>query len=222
MPTEGGGTYKVAKAGDRPVAGLCPSNLGAQPTRRWLSYVEVPDVDRACGLALHMRGKVVTPPTDIPGIGRFAIIADPAGATIAPFKSSRPPAPESDAMPQVGEFCWYQLQTPDPKAVAPFYAELFGWSITEQAGPLGPYLRCNRGDRETAGIVRSPAGSGTSEWLCFVVVGDVDKATQIGATNAATVRVGPTDLAAMGRMSVLADPFGAPIVLFKWSGLPQG
>ena len=30
-----------------------------------------------------------------------------------------------------GSFVWYELMTPDPDAIAPFYADVIGWTITK-------------------------------------------------------------------------------------------
>lgn len=54
----------------------------------WLSYIMVDDVDAAAGRASAAGGKVCAPPTDIPGVGRFAVITDPTGATCAIFKNA--------------------------------------------------------------------------------------------------------------------------------------
>jgi predicted enzyme related to lactoylglutathione lyase len=30
-----------------------------------------------------------------------------------------------------GSFVWYELMTPDPDAIAPFYGDVIGWTITK-------------------------------------------------------------------------------------------
>jgi uncharacterized protein len=54
----------------------------------WLPYVEVSDVDASAARVRALGGKVVTPAMDIPRVGRFAIVQDPAGATFALFSSA--------------------------------------------------------------------------------------------------------------------------------------
>ena len=49
----------------------------------WLVYFAVRDCDGTTALAQSLGGSVRVPPTDIPGIGRFAILADPQGAVFA-------------------------------------------------------------------------------------------------------------------------------------------
>ena len=55
--------------------------MGVPPN--WTGYVAVDDVDASVAQVASLGGAVLVPPTDIPDIGRFAVIADPAGAAIA-------------------------------------------------------------------------------------------------------------------------------------------
>ena len=51
----------------------------------WLGYVSVASVDESITKAIELGATVCVEPSDIPGIGRFAVFADPTGATIAIF-----------------------------------------------------------------------------------------------------------------------------------------
>src|SRR5205085_680851 len=52
----------------------------------WIMYVAVDDVDASAAMNVKLGGKTYVPPTDIPTVGKFAIIGDPQGATLALFK----------------------------------------------------------------------------------------------------------------------------------------
>ena len=80
----GDATYTVIGAGGKDVGGIMhtPANAGDMPPT-WGSYVTVDDVDARSGVAKKLGGKVIVPPTDIPGVGRFAVIQDPQGAMIS-------------------------------------------------------------------------------------------------------------------------------------------
>jgi uncharacterized protein len=54
-----------------------------QTSSHWMAYVAVDDVDAKARQVWELGGKVCVPPTDIPAVGRFCVINDPAGATIA-------------------------------------------------------------------------------------------------------------------------------------------
>ncbi len=51
----------------------------------WQSYVMVPSVDDAAAKAATLSGSVMAPPMDIPGTGRFAVLADPQGAVFSVY-----------------------------------------------------------------------------------------------------------------------------------------
>jgi uncharacterized protein len=78
-------TYWVAKAGDKPVAGVLDMR-GIVPDTdppHWLSYLEVEDVDRMVATVQSRGGRIVRPPFDVPEFGRIAIGADGTGAFMA-------------------------------------------------------------------------------------------------------------------------------------------
>lgn len=86
MPMQGG-TYTVIKVADTSVAGIMttpPDAQGAPPM--WGVYITVDDVDATAKKAQEMGGKILMPPRDIPNVGRFCVIQDPQGATVATIK----------------------------------------------------------------------------------------------------------------------------------------
>jgi len=58
----------------------------------WLPYFMVDDVDATAEKTQSTGGKVMVPPTDIPNVGRFAVLGDPQGAMFAIIKLSGPHA----------------------------------------------------------------------------------------------------------------------------------
>jgi predicted enzyme related to lactoylglutathione lyase len=76
------GTYYVLKTGDKGRGGLVKAADPKAPAM-WLPYVAVGDCDKTVAKAKSLGAQVLTGPTDIPDIGRFAIFADPLGAAIA-------------------------------------------------------------------------------------------------------------------------------------------
>ncbi len=80
------GTYYVLKMAGVPRAGLMRSVQRRAPAM-WLPYVEVDDCDASVSQAQALGAKVLTGASDIPKVGRFAILADPLGAAIAIIRS---------------------------------------------------------------------------------------------------------------------------------------
>ena len=86
-------TYGLFTAGNAPVAGLMklPDDAGRMGlTPHWIGYVGVDDVDAAANRTTLLGGAVHVPPTEVPGISRFSVIADPQMATLALVKGFRP------------------------------------------------------------------------------------------------------------------------------------
>ena len=81
---EDGGTYTFFKQGDRPVGGMMSmQSLGLKDVpSHWMAYLTVENVDEACARCKELGGAIVMEPMDVPGIGRFAIIADPSEAAL--------------------------------------------------------------------------------------------------------------------------------------------
>jgi predicted enzyme related to lactoylglutathione lyase len=75
--------YTVISAGGEQVGGIMaipPQAKGMPPA--WGIYVSVDDVDALAKKARQLGGEAVVPPTDIPKVGRFAVLKDPQGAMI--------------------------------------------------------------------------------------------------------------------------------------------
>jgi predicted enzyme related to lactoylglutathione lyase len=76
--------YTVVSAGGEQVGGMMampPQAKGTPPY--WGIYVSVDDVDAAMKKAQKLGGTTIMAPTDIPTVGRFAVLKDPQGAMIA-------------------------------------------------------------------------------------------------------------------------------------------
>jgi predicted enzyme related to lactoylglutathione lyase len=84
MAMDDGATYWVAKIGDKPVAGLFPTNrpeFKGVP-ESWMSYLAVDNVDARVEKAVAAGAKLMRPIFDVPGVGRIAILTEPGGAGV--------------------------------------------------------------------------------------------------------------------------------------------
>jgi uncharacterized protein len=84
-----GRTYTMfRRAGDVDVGGCMarPPEVEAPP--HWLTYLATDDVDASTAKAQELGASVYREPSDIPEVGRFAVLADPTGAVFALFKPS--------------------------------------------------------------------------------------------------------------------------------------
>ncbi|MDF2780720.1 MAG: hypothetical protein K0S96_524 [Geminicoccaceae bacterium] len=85
MPMAQGGTYWVAKDGDKPLGGIFDISAEAQlegVPPHWFAYIAVDDVDARVAKATAAGAELLRPLFDVPGVGRIAILKDPTGAAI--------------------------------------------------------------------------------------------------------------------------------------------
>jgi predicted enzyme related to lactoylglutathione lyase len=80
----GGMDYSEIEIGGRQVGGMyqLTEQMGNMPSH-WISYIAVDDVDKTAERVTELGGKINMPIMDIPHVGRFCVITDPTGATIA-------------------------------------------------------------------------------------------------------------------------------------------
>ena len=77
-----GMNYTQFFKGDKAVGGMtATANATVKPY--WLSYFAVENCDATCAKAKTLGATVVQPAHNIPTVGRFAVFADPQGATFA-------------------------------------------------------------------------------------------------------------------------------------------
>lgn len=81
----GSGPYRVVKVGDKSLGGIMgmPPDAPAGMPPMWGCYITVDNADETAGECAALGGKVLMPPTDIEGIGRFAVLQDPQGAVFS-------------------------------------------------------------------------------------------------------------------------------------------
>jgi uncharacterized protein len=200
--------YTLYKQGDTQVAGMMEPMMAGTPPF-WLDYITVDDVDASREKVVALGGTALTDPMDIPGIGRFAVVQDPAGATFALFRSVTPGASGDDA-PPAGTFCWSQLMSTNLDRAVPFYAAVFGWEPTQ----VGEMTVFNRNGRAVSSAMQAQMGM-PSHWLAYVAVPDADAATAKAGELGAKVLLAPTTRPGRGRYSVFADPGGAVVAVWK-------
>jgi hypothetical protein len=87
----GAGSYKVFSKDGSETGGLSPlkqERKADNPPPHWTAYFAVEDCQASVRTAVSLGGKVQTPPTEVPGIGQFAVIQDPQGAVFSIIKPS--------------------------------------------------------------------------------------------------------------------------------------
>ena len=172
---------------------------------RWLPYVRVDDVDESVRRIGEAGGRVHAPPTDLPDVGRFAVVADRQGAAFTVWRDESDEATGNDA------FAWDELYTDDPAAAADFYGAMFGWSTA----PFNKgYTVFKRGDAMVGGLLARPDAIAEPGWLPYLTTADADRTFARAGERGARSILEPTDIPNVGRVAVLVDPAGAAFGLW--------
>ncbi len=117
-----------------------------------------------------------------------------------------------------GSPIWYELMTPDPRAVSSFYRATLGWDIASDGMTMpngAEYRMIGRTDGGNAGGVltltpQMEGGGARPGWMVYFAVEDVDASVVKAQALGASVHMAPVTLDGAGRMAMLADPQGAP------------
>jgi predicted enzyme related to lactoylglutathione lyase len=203
--------YTLLTVGGTAVAGLMPIPDEAKSMGPgWVGYIGVPDLDAGVAKLTALGGAVHRAPADIPNVGRFAVVADPQGASFVLFQ----PLPGMTQMPRPqgpGAPGWRELMAGDLESAFAFYSEFCGWTKTRdhEMGEMGGAYRLFAvGDEEIGGMMTKPASMPVPFWTYYFTVDSV---------NAAVERI------TSGGGRVVNGPFPVPGGMFIVQALdPQG
>jgi len=206
--------YHIAAVDGVMVAGMSEFLPDGVPPN-WLVYFAVDNADTTAAAVAADGGRVHAPPADIPGTGRFAILADPQGAVFGILQ----PLPDGSggAFDQMksGHGNWHELMTTDPVAALDFYGRHFGWvqASAMDMGPMGSYHIFARGAQQLGGMMRLPAPGVPPAWLPYFGVEGIDAACARLTAAGGAVQNGPHQVPGGAWAAQVTDPQGAWLAL---------
>lgn len=165
-------SYTLLKTPEGAIAGVMPMPPGMEGVGPvWVGYVAVADVDDFARRLTTAGGTVFRPPTDIPGVGRFAVVADPQGATFNLFKGEGVPPPTAGPE-KSGYVGWHELLAAHGATAFDFYETLFGWtkSMAVPMGEMGVYQLFAVDGVDQGGIMTKPPQAPRPYWGFYVQV----------------------------------------------------
>jgi hypothetical protein len=203
--------------------GVLPLNAemqqhGARPT--WLGYIHVTDVDQSIKSIEQAGGKALMPATDIPNVGRIAMVADPQGA---PFYVMKPIPPEGrENEPSTvfspgkdGRCSWNELSTSDAVAARRFYGEQFGWTSDEfmDMGEHGEYRFFDHHGVRLGAVSGMMNQDQHPHWRYYFRVPSVSKAKETAEAKGGKVVMAPMEVPGGDHIIIGFDPQGAEFAL---------
>lgn len=113
-------------------------------------------------------------------------------------------------------FVHVELHTTDPEKAKAFYGKLFSWKMEDmEMGPGMTYTMIQPGEGTGGGLMKQMAPGAPSAWLAYVVVDDIKAATEQAKLLGARVMTDVTEIPGMGWFSIIVDPTGAALGLWK-------
>jgi uncharacterized protein len=213
-------SYTLFEGATGPMGGLMKlpedaTSMGAPPS--WLPYLGTQDAAGTIAHAQRLGGRVLKDVQDMPDVGKFAVLADPQGATFAVLQSAHS-TPSSIGRPAAGEFSWHELATSDHRAALEFYSELFGWrkGAGHDMGPMGIYQLFTIGGKEAGGMFNKDPDM-PAHWLSYVNVSDADAAARAASAAGGKIVNGPMDVPGGDRIAQIRDPQGGAFAVHAFA-----
>jgi uncharacterized protein len=112
-------------------------------------------------------------------------------------------------------FVHVELETTDLQKAKTFYSNLFDWKFEPFPMPEGEYTMIRVGEGTGGGMMQHPVPGAPSIWLAYVLVDDIKAATEKAKSLGATICKDVTEIANAGWLSIIQDPTGAMLGLWK-------
>ena len=203
------GDYTVCTVGGRPVAGIMPTPPGQAVAPMWSLYLAAPDVDDTAQRITKTGGQVLAGPMEIPGSGRMAYVADPAGAAFGLWQAGGHLG--FGLVGETGAYAWSELNTRAPAVVDGFHRERFAYGQRQIGdGDTFDYSVWSLDGTEVCGrLAMTPEwGDTPTHWAVYYAV-DSAEATCEQITRAGGTVLRPPFGSPYGRIAGVTDPAGA-------------
>ena len=112
-------------------------------------------------------------------------------------------------------FVHVELNTTDLNAAKAFYGKLFDWTLEDVPMGENAYTMIKVGKGTGGGMMKQLIPGAGSAWLAYVEVDDIGAATKKARGLGAKVMKDVTEVMGMGWLSIIVDPTGAMLGLWK-------
>ena len=113
-------------------------------------------------------------------------------------------------------FVHVELNTTDLDKAKSFYTGLFDWTLEDtDIGGGFTYTMIKVGEGTGGGMMKQMIPGGSSAWLPYVAVADINAATKKAKSLGAKIMRDVTSVMDMGWLSILIDPTGAMLGLWQ-------
>jgi uncharacterized protein len=117
-------------------------------------------------------------------------------------------------------FVHVELSTTDLDKAKDFYGKLFKWTLEDVPMDGATYTLIKVGEGTGGGMMQQMVPGAPSMWMAYVDVDDIAAATKQAKDLGATVMRDVTEVMGAGWLSIIVDPTGA--VLGLWKAVARG
>lgn len=112
-------------------------------------------------------------------------------------------------------FVHVELNSTDVAKAKSFYTKLFSWKLEDLPMEGMTYTTIGVGEGTGGGMMKQMMPGAPSSWLPYVLVDDIEASTDKVRTLGGTVVKDVTEVPKMGWLSIIKDPTGAFLGLWK-------
>ena len=222
--SQGSMTYFTFNLGAVGIAGLMTIPEEARAMNHppsWIGYIDVPDVDAHAAKIVAAGGRILKPATDVPGMLRFVVVADPQGAPFVIFTPNPAmPTPASRPVPpEPGTVGWHELYTSDLETAWDFYSTQFGWTKASDMDmkEMGIYRIFGIEEKQIGGMMTKPPSIPAPYWGFYFQVDAIGAATERLKAGGGSVINGPMQVPGGSWIIQAIDPQGAMFSLVSFT-----
>lgn len=205
------------KCGETMFGDLSKAQPGLGIPARWSAFVIVDDVNATAEKAKQHGGKIARAAFNQAGIGRLAVLNDPAGAEICIVAPEKPEEMGSVMGMNEGQINWNELMVNDPAKVLSFYKEVFGWDYKESdMGPMGTYYSIVKNGQSLGGIMKTPphAENMPARWMTYLLAKDIAVKTAEAEKLGAKIN-SQFEIPGIGLAAFITEPGGSSLYLYE-------
>lgn len=182
----------------------------------WMGYIQVTGIAEHVARARELGATIFVESMDIPNVGTFAVLNDPAGAPFYLYEilpEYRAATTGYDRGP--GHIIWNELITNDLPAASAFYREIADWELVPTSPDPLAYTVAKVDGAPVAGLFQPEAPPENAAWIMSINTDDIDVTMEKTIQLGGKVIHAASTVPGVGRTAWIADPTGGVIGLMQ-------
>jgi hypothetical protein len=112
-------------------------------------------------------------------------------------------------------FVHCELMSTDVAKAKAFFGKLFDWQLDDMAVHDMTYTMIRVGDGTGGGIMKNPIPNAPSMWVPYVLVDDLQAASDKASKLGGKIMKGPVEVPGRGSFVIITDPTGGMLGLWQ-------